>query len=258
MTRRSTFAPLAVLSLLALATPAAGQLTVQEVYAKASSPGLFDMLGGAVAVSGDTLVVGARQEDSAATGVDGNATDDSLVNVGAAYVFRRTAGGWVQEAYLKPASGDGHDNFGHAVAIDGDTIAVGAPGEDGGAAGVPSDNSVSNAGAVYVFRRDGSTWSPEAYVKPTVTGAHDNFGFSVALSGETLAVGAYQEGGSSTGVGGDPLDEGVRRPPDLLLFPAGELAGFARLVAVIDDLAAVNECTESDNEAALDLGAVCQ
>ena len=57
---------------------------------------------------------------------------------------------------------------------------------------------------------------------------------------------------------GDPLDEGVRRPPDLLLFPAGELAGFARLVAVIDDLAAVNECTESDNEATLDLADVCQ
>jgi hypothetical protein len=186
----------------------------QQAYLKASNTDSFDSFGSAVAVSGDTLVVGARDEASNATGVDGDQENDSANGAGAAYVFVRSGTTWSQQAYLKASNTDGGmfvgDGFGNAVAISGDTVAIAALMEDSIATGVDGDqddNSATSAGAVYVFVRNGTTWSQQAYLKASNTSAIDVFGWSVSLSGDTLAVGASGEDSQATGVDGDQDDD---------------------------------------------------
>ncbi len=180
----------------------------QQAYLKASNTGAGDQFGYSVAVSGDTVVVGARWEDSSATGVDGNQADNSATNSGAAYVFVRDAGGvWTQQAYLKASNTELGDEFGFSVAVSGDTVVVGAYLESSSSTGVNSnqaDNSAPTSGAAYVFVRDGnSVWSQQAYLKASNTGGGDNFGFSVAISGDTVVIGAPFEDSSVTGVNGN-------------------------------------------------------
>ena len=129
-----------------------------------------------MAVSGDTVVVGALWEDSSATGVNGNQSDNSAADAGAAYVFVRSGTTWSQQAYLKASNTGAGDYFGCSVAVSGDTVVVGAYGEDSSATGVngnQSDNSATDAGAAYVFVRSGTTWSQQAYLKASNTGADD-------------------------------------------------------------------------------------
>ncbi len=127
----------------------------QQAYLKASNTDTGDRFGHSVAVSGDTVVVGANFEDSNATGVNGNQADNSTLNSGAAYVFIRDVGGvWSQQAYLKASNTDTNDRFGRSVAVSGDTVVVGAEEESSNATGVDgdqADNSAMQAGAVYVF-----------------------------------------------------------------------------------------------------------
>lgn len=184
---------------------------VLEAALKASNAELNDGFGRAVAIDGDTIVVGATGEDSAASGVNGTSPgpeDNSRSASGAAYVFRRSGTSWTQDAYLKASNTGSNDAFGRGVAISGDTIAVSATDEDSAATGVngaspgQDDDSLASAGAVYVFRRSGTAWAQEAYVKASNTGASDLFGDSVALSGTTLVVGASGEDSGATGVDG--------------------------------------------------------
>ncbi|MFT5289098.1 MAG: hypothetical protein ACI82F_001157, partial [Planctomycetota bacterium] len=184
----------------------------QDVYAKASNTEESDWFGFAVAISGDTLAVGALLEDSSATGVGGDDADNNATNSGAVFVFSRdSSGAWSQEAYIKASNTGSSDLFGISVALSGDTLAVGADGEDSFATGIGGnepDNSAPGSGAVYVFGRDSQgTWSQEAYIKASNTNASDSFGSSVALSGNTLVVGARLEDSSATGVGGDEADD---------------------------------------------------
>ena len=170
---------------------------LQQVYLKASNTNIADYFGHAVAISGDTAVIGAYQEDSNATGVNGNQSDNTATNAGAAYVFVRSGTAWTQQAYLKASNTDAFDAFGTSVAISGDTIVVGAPWEDSNATGVngnQSDNSLSQAGAAYVFVRSGTTWTQQAYLKaPVQFLPMDYFGQSVAISGDTVVVGAFDK-----------------------------------------------------------------
>jgi hypothetical protein len=182
----------------------------EQAALQATPPGSKDGFSNAVAISGDTLVIGAPAEDSAATGVNGDPLDDSAENAGAAYVFVRDGSSWSQQTFLKASNTEAFDRFGAAVAVSGDTLVVGAPSEWGGVAGVngdQSDNSVPSAGAAYVFVRDGTTWTQQAYLKASFPDQTDQFGFSVALSGDTLLVGAHWESSASPGVNGDELDE---------------------------------------------------
>ena len=201
----------------------------QEAYLKASNAGPGDQFGFAVALSDDgaTLAVSANLEDSAATGINGDQDDNSMENSGAVYIFRRGAEGWRQEAYVK-ASNTGEpedgDNFGYVLSLsaDGDTLAVGATGEDSASVGVngyPSDNSARGAGAVYVFVREDGNWSQQAYLKASNTDATDLFGISLAISddGNTLVVSALDEDGSSSGVDG-PDDNGARGSGAVYVF----------------------------------------
>lgn len=181
-------------------------LFAQETYFKASNTDLGDRMGQSLAFSGDTLVVGAPSESSNATGVGGDESDNSRVQAGAVYVFRRSGSTWQQEAYLKASNTGNRDDFGTSVDLDGDTLVVGAPGEasrDSWVAPNQFNNMFPDAGAAYVFQRTGSTWSQEAYLKSLDPDSHDRFGTSVAVSGSFVAVSAPFEDSSSSGIGGD-------------------------------------------------------
>jgi hypothetical protein len=218
----------------------------QVAYLKASNPGMFDHFGegGAldghtghgIAVSGDgnTIIVGAQHESSIARGVNGNQNDDSAYNAGAAYVFVRNGANWAQQAYLKASNTGAGDHFGNAVAIsaDGNTIAVSAYWESGGGKGVnanQTDDSIPQAGAVYVFTRAGSTWTQQAYIKASNTGTAgvgdvpgdgDQFGFSLALSddGNTLAAGATSEDSNASGINGNQADDSASSAGAVYVF----------------------------------------
>ena len=182
----------------------------QQAYLKASNAESSDFFGFSVAIDGNTAVVGAIGEASAVGGVGGDPTNNTRGFAGAAYVFVRSGSTWVEEAYLKASSPDASDFFGNAVAIDGDLIVVGAPGEDGSSSGVggdPTTNGSTDSGAAYVFARSGGTWHEEVYLKPAATSPGDSFGTAVAVSGATVVVGAPGEDSGARGVNGDPSDD---------------------------------------------------
>jgi trimeric autotransporter adhesin len=201
----------------------------QQAYVKASNTGAGDQLGFSLALSadGNTLAVGAATEDSTATGINGDETNNGASAAGAVYVFTRAGSTWSQQAYVKASNTGGSDQFGFSLALsaDGNTLAVGAVGEDSNATGINGDetnNSAGAAGAVYVLTRAGSTWSQQAYVKASNPGGSDQFGFSLALSvdGNTLAVGAMEEDSNATGINGDETNNGA--------LSAGAVYVFAR------------------------------
>ncbi len=178
----------------------------QQAYLKASNSERSDQFGYSVAISGNTIVVGARSEDSDATGVNGDETNNLNQTSGAAYVFTRSNGIWSQQAYLKASNTRALDFFGFSVAISGDSIVVGSIREDSDATGVNGDEDnelAGNSGAAYVFTRSNGTWTQQAYLKASNTGTNDEFGLSVAISADTLVVGAYQEDSNAIGVNGD-------------------------------------------------------
>ena len=120
----------------------------------------------------------------------------------------------VQQGYLKASNTNADDVFGQNVALAGDTLVVGAYQERSSAVGVngdQADNSQPNAGAVYVFTRTAGVWTQQAYLKASNTNAVDGFGYSVALSGDTLVVGAPWESSNATGVNGNQSDSTIVR-----------------------------------------------
>ena len=178
----------------------------QQAYIKASNTGQSDLFGESVSLNanGNTLAVGAPDEASASTGVNGAQNDNRALGSGAVYVYRLSGGGaWSQQAYIKASNSQGGDRFGHSVSLSviGNTLAVGAPFEDGLA------NSLRDSGAVYVYQFNG-VWSQQAYIKASNIGRDDQFGRSISLSGDgsTLAVGSHLEDGSATGVKGGQND----------------------------------------------------
>jgi hypothetical protein len=182
----------------------------EEAYLKASNTGKADsgdqlsegdQFGFSLAISGhgDTLAVGAISEDSAARGIDGDQADDGRDNSGAVYVFRREAGRWSQQAYLKASNADAGDLFGFAVGLDadGDTLVASSYDEDGSArvTNGPDDNAARAAGALFVFEREGTSWRESAYLKGSRLEETDQLGYAVAISadGNTIAAGAGDE-----------------------------------------------------------------
>lgn len=189
----------------------------QHAYGKPTNTGAGDVFGASVALWGDTLAVGAPNEDSPATGVGGNQGDhEDFLNSGAVYVFRRTGDTWTQEAYLKASNTGPANQFGIGVALWGDTLAVGAWGEPSPLPG--DDGPAPDSGAVYVFRRVGSVWTQEAYLKASNAGENDEFGWSVALWGDALAVGAPQESSGSRGIDGDQADDSAPASGAVYIF----------------------------------------
>src|SRR5947207_2708412 len=146
-----------------------GNTVAQQAYVKASNPMESANFGSSVALSrdGNTMAVAAYYESSAATGINGNQNDRSIPQAGAVYVFTRTGNTWSQQAYVKASNtgkaggGDAFsdgDQFGYPMSLsdDGNTLAVGAIGEDSAAKGIngnQADTSAPESGAVYYFTR---------------------------------------------------------------------------------------------------------
>lgn len=175
-----------------------GTVWSQQAYLKASNAQAGDEFGNSVKISGDSLIVGAHSENSDANGVNGDQSDNNARYSGAAYVFMRNENAWTQQAYLKASNSQQDDFFGRSVSISGDTVVVGASGEDG--------NGALESGATYVFTRSEGIWSQQAYLKASNAGAADWFGESVDVSGDTLVVGAYGEASRAIGIDGDQAD----------------------------------------------------
>lgn len=224
-------------------TAAATSAVRQIAYLKASNAEAGDhfgnggtLFGDSVAISGDgnTIAIGAPQESSGAKGINGNQADNSVYGAGAVYVFARTGSGWSQQAYVKASNPGLNDSFGHVVVLsaDGSTMAVSAYYEASSATGVngnQADDSIPQAGAVYVFTRRGSTWSQQAYIKASNTGEAgkgdefgdgDQFGFSLAISddGNTIAVGANAEDSAATGINGNQTDNSKQSAGAVYVF----------------------------------------
>lgn len=181
----------------------------QQAHLKASNREQDDHFGENVVVDGDTVVVGAFSEDSAATTVNGDQFDNSAPFAGAAYVFVRDGATWSQQAYLKSSNLNAGDLFGFSLALEGDRLLVGAPFEAGAATGIDgdqSDNSAGGAGAAYLFQRVGGVWSQQTYFKASNTEVGDWFGWSVALAGDTIAIGANHEASNAIGLDGVQTD----------------------------------------------------
>lgn len=187
----------------------------QVAYIKASNSDPGDAFGTAVSFDGSLLVVGAPGEDSAATGIDGDQSDNSRSDAGAAYVFERDVNGrWAQVAYVKASNTSDNHAFGSAVALRGNVFAAGAPSERSSATGVNGDeldDSAAGSGAAYLFERAAvGSWQQIAYIKASNTDAGDEFGGAISLDGDTLAAGARAEGGASAGINGNESDNSVR------------------------------------------------
>lgn len=209
-----------------------GSVWSQQAYVKASNAGGGDLFGGSIALSpdGETLAVGAWGEASAATGIDGNQADNTAAMAGSVYVFNRNGGTWAQQAYLKPSNTGANDSFGIGLAFDtlGARLVASAWFEDSAAVGLDgdgADNSVNAAGAVYVFDRFGTTWSQTAYVKAYNTGAQDQFGFGIAVTGDgqLFAVSAPGEASAATGIDGDQLDDSAGNAGAAYVFTLDDL-----------------------------------
>ena len=125
-----------------------------------------DRFGAAVAISGETILVGAANVDNHAS------------TIGSAHVFVRVAADWVQQQELSGAGATIGERYGHSVAIDGDTAVVGAPNDNGG------------VGAVHVFTRTSGVWTLQQTLTPAGGASGDLFGWSVAISTDTIVVGA--------------------------------------------------------------------
>ena len=149
-----------------------GDSWTQQDKLTASDGAAYDYFGESVAISGDTVVVGAWGDDD-----NGSAS-------GSAYVFVRSGDSWTQQDKLTASDGAAYDYFGISVAINEDTIVVGARGDD-------DIGSVS--GSAYVFVRSGDSWTQQDKLTPSDGAAGDYFGESVAISGDTVVVGACRD-----------------------------------------------------------------
>jgi hypothetical protein len=202
-----------------------GSTWSQQAELTATGEAAFDLFGSAVALSGDTALVGADQRP-----VNGKST------AGAAYVFTGSGATWSQQAELTANDAATNDTFGCAVALSGDTAMAGAYDKAVGAA--------ANAGAAYIFTRSGSTWSQQTELSDPDPKTNDNFGTSVALSGDTALVGAVQKriaGRSYVGAAYAYTRLGTvwAQQADLVASGAGACDGFGASVALSGDVALV-------------------
>jgi len=164
----------AVVAALCLSLSSSLSVWAEDKLISAADLEGVELSGAAVAISNTTAVVGAPAEDSGA---------------GAVYVFKKDGGVWSLEQRITASdalSAAGLTaGFGTSVSIQGDTLAVGAPGHSG------------SRGAAYVFKRTGTVWGDEAIIQGAQTDAGDQFGYSVAVELTTLAIGApFEQVGS--------------------------------------------------------------
>ena len=143
-----------------------------------------DQFGYSVAITEYHAVIGALYQDFSETLID------TVSQAGAAYVFSRGGSSWTQVDKLTALYRSPDANFGEAVDISGTRIVVGVPMEDMDADSLDRE---MNAGAAYVFHKTAFGWSLHTKLLASDRDSYDQFGYSVAIDGSTIAVGAYME-----------------------------------------------------------------
>ncbi|MBI4406876.1 MAG: right-handed parallel beta-helix repeat-containing protein [Candidatus Kerfeldbacteria bacterium] len=199
----------------------------REARLTASDSGGVDYFGLAVAIEGDVAVVGAQ------------AADGNVADAGAAYVYRYDGSNWNQEAKLTASNGGtSYDAFGAAVAISGNTIAVGGPYNRG---------SVAHGGAVYIYEWDGSSWTESQILIREDNSTYAYFGDAVAMDGSYLVVGAI-DGYWSTGAAYVYRYNGIEWVEQATLIPSdGRVSGND--VAIDGKVVVVGATVSSESEA---------
>ena len=208
----------------------------QTAYLKASNTDEGDRFGFAVAVHGDTIVVGAEREDGGDTANQG---DNSAIDAGAVYIFERMGGVWEQTQYLKASNVDAGFFFGSNLTVSDTTLVVGSPGE--------SSIGGEDSGAAYVFTLDDGAWAQTNFYKAFNADAGSAFagppgsvayglpssliscetqstttGASLTLSGDTVVVGTPYEDSAAIGVNGTPTNNAIPNSGAVYIFDNSE------------------------------------
>ncbi|MDX1962407.1 MAG: FG-GAP repeat protein [Pirellulales bacterium] len=191
---------------------------------KPADGAMGDGFGGSVALSGNTALVSSR--------FDG----DNGLNSGSAYLFNATTG--TQLAKLLPADGATGDRFGLSVALSGNTALVGS---------FQDDDNGSESGSAYLF--DATTGAQLAKLKPSDGAVDDEFGYSVALSGNTALIGSYQDDDNGDASGSAYLFNATTGAQIAKLLPVDGAARdyFGYSVALSGNIALVGNIGDDDN-----------
>lgn len=219
----------------------------QTSYIKASNPNEMAFFGGTVALSSDGTLLAVGSTGEASNGSGQSNTSDA--NAGAVYLFAKGTTTWAQTAYLKASNPHTLNYFGTAIALTGDgtSLAVGSWGEPSAAQGIDSanqsDTSADDAGAVYLFTKNGATWTQSHYLKASNNAENFVFGSSVSFSndGTLLAVGAPNEPSGSPGINGSQTDTSKD--------DSGAVYLFAKAASTWTQIDYVKASTPSENAA---------
>ncbi|MFT4060844.1 MAG: T9SS type A sorting domain-containing protein [Edaphocola sp.] len=163
---------------------------VQQQKLVAADRATYDYFGLGVAITDGYAIVGAYGQDYDASGAN------SLSSAGAAYIFKLDNGSWTQQQKLVAADRVGSDYFGYHVGITDGYAIVGAYGQDYDASGA---NSLSSAGAAYIFKLDNNSWTQQQKLVAADRVTSDNFGYGVAIAGGYAIVGAYGQDYDASG-----------------------------------------------------------
>jgi len=218
-----------------------GTVWTQQQRLSASDAGAFDFFGTSVALSGDTAIIGAPFEDNAGS------------QSGSAYVFVRAGGVWTQQQKLIAPDAASNDYFGEAVALSGNCAIIGSARDDDACPQLTNCNS----GSAYVWVRNGSLWTVEQKLTASDADTGDFFGYSVAIDGDFVVVGAQLSGVNFAGsaylfhrVAGLWQEQGMLTASD-----AGNIDQLGISVAVTMDTAFAGADLD-DNEGGTDAGSV--
>ena len=208
----------------------------QKITASDAAAG--DVFGEFVAISSDTVIVGARLDDDACT-------SDPNCDSGSAYIFDFDGTDWGETQKITASDAAAGDIFGHSVAVSGDTVVVGSTFDD--------DNG-SNSGSAYVFTRSGITWTQQAKLTASDAAAGDFFGETLSVSGDTVVVGSRldDDAGDRSGsayVFEKPLTGWADTTEDAKLTASDAAAGdsFGYPVAVSGNIVVVGSFGNDDN-----------
>ncbi len=202
-----------------------GSEWVEEDKLLASDGDSNDLFGVSVSIAGDAISVGAASYDT-----------------GSAYVYRYDGFGWTEEAKLLASDGDWGDSFGWSVSINSDAIVVGARWD--------GDNG-SLSGSAYVFRYDGFGWTEEAKLLPSYGSSSDQFGHSVSIDSDVVAIGApgdnYNGGLSGSAYVFRYDGSGWAEDTKLLASDGDDMDWFSFSVSIDADAVATGVVFDDDN-----------
>lgn len=159
--------------------------------------------GTSVDIEGDTLVIGSPTEINA-----------NFFSVGKAHIYTRSANTWTLQQTLEASDAQPSSHFGGAVALEGDTVAVSAPGKNLSRGGIV----LGFAGSVYIYTRSATSWTERTIITADNFDAADMFGSDIDLDNNTLVVTATGERSNATGIDGDKTNNSVENSGAVYVF----------------------------------------